>query len=188
MSPAVQFARGDLTSVVAGALGETGFDARHLELEITESAIMQDIDDSAGQLAKLQELGVSVSLDDFGTGYSSLSYLERLPINSLKIDQGFVRRMNGAENTRALVKAMVALAHGFGMKASPRALKLEQQLNALRSMGCDLVQGFLVGRPASADVIQTLLTSPQSGAIDRAVGAASRPDFACPAWQQGSSQ
>jgi EAL domain-containing protein (putative c-di-GMP-specific phosphodiesterase class I) len=154
---AVQFARGDLAETVAATLAETGMQASHLDVEVTESVIMQDIRETARQLKELKKLGVSVSLDDFGTGYSSLSYLEELPIDNLKIDRKFVQRMNGADNTRTLVQSMVGLAHGLGMRAVAEGVETAEQLELLKAMGCDRAQSFMLGRPAPAPAIQALL-------------------------------
>jgi diguanylate cyclase (GGDEF)-like protein/PAS domain S-box-containing protein len=156
---AVQFARGDLTETVAATLAETGLEASHLDLEVTESVIMQDIRETARQLKELKKLGVSVSLDDFGTGYSSLSYLEELPIDNLKIDRKFVQRMNGADNTRTLVQSIVGLAHGLGMRAVAEGVETGEQLEQLKAMGCDRAQSFMLAGPAPALCIQALLAA-----------------------------
>jgi len=156
---AVQFARGDLADTVAATLAETGLAASHLDLEVTESVIMQDIRETARQLKELKKLGVSVSLDDFGTGYSSLSYLEELPIDNLKIDRKFVQRMNGADNTRTLVQSIVGLAHGLGMRAVAEGVETGEQLEQLKAMGCDRAQSFMLAGPAPALCIQALLAA-----------------------------
>jgi len=159
---AVQFAQGNLTEMVARALAETGLEASRLDLEVTESVLMQDIQESARQLTELKKLGVSVSLDDFGTGYSSLSYLEELPIDNLKIDRKFVRRMSDAGNSQTLVQAIVDLAHGLGMRAIAEGAETPRQLELLRAMGCDRAQSFLLAGPAPADSIQALLAQPST--------------------------
>lgn len=156
---AVQFARGDLAEIVAATLAETGLDASLLDLEVTESVIMQDIQETARQLRELKKLGVSVSLDDFGTGYSSLSYLEELPIDNLKIDRKFIQRMNAADNTRTLVQSIVGLAHGLGMRAVAEGVETSEQLNQLKTMGCDRAQSFMLAGPAPAISIQALLAA-----------------------------
>ncbi len=156
---AVQFARGDLAETVAATLLETGLPASHLDLELTESVIMQDIRETARQLRELKKMGVSVSLDDFGTGYSSLSYLEELPIDNLKIDRKFVQRMNSADNTRTLVQSIVGLAHGLGMRAVAEGVETAEQLQQLKAMGCDRAQSFMLGGPAPALSIQALLAN-----------------------------
>ena len=154
---AVQFARGDLAEIVAATLAETGLHASHLDLEVTESVIMQDIRETARQLKELKKLGVSVSLDDFGTGYSSLSYLEELPIDNLKIDRKFVQRMNAGDNSRTLVQSIVGLAHGLGMRAVAEGVETGEQLEQLKAMGCDRAQSFMLAVPAPAHAIQALL-------------------------------
>jgi diguanylate cyclase (GGDEF)-like protein/PAS domain S-box-containing protein len=162
---AVQFARGDLAETVAATLRETGLEASHLDLEVTESVIMHDIRETVLQLKELKQLGVSVSLDDFGTGYSSLSYLEELPIDNLKIDRKFVQRMNGADNTRTLVESIVGLAHGLGMRAVAEGVETGEQLAQLRAMGCDRAQSFMLGGPAPAISIQALLAARAERAV-----------------------
>jgi diguanylate cyclase (GGDEF)-like protein/PAS domain S-box-containing protein len=154
---AVQFARGDLPEMVADTLAETGLEASRLELELTESVIMQDMQETARQLKELKKLGVSVSLDDFGTGYSSLSYLEELPIDNLKIDRKFVQRMNGADHNSSLVESIVGLAHGLGMRVVAEGVETGEQLEQLKAMGCDRAQSFMLAGPAPALCIQALL-------------------------------
>jgi predicted signal transduction protein with EAL and GGDEF domain len=166
---AVQFARGDLASTVATVLAETGLAASSLDLEVTESVIMQDLEETASQLRELKKLGVSVSLDDFGTGYSSLSYLEELPIDNLKIDRKFVQRMNGADNPRTLVESIVGLAHGLGMLAVAEGPETAKQLDQLKAMGCDRAQSFMLAAPAPAISIQALLAHSAARHTPRAV-------------------
>jgi len=161
----VQLRDGGFPSLVARALAETGLEAPLLDLEVTESAIMYNVEESARQLADLKQLGVSISLDDFGTGYSSLSYLVRLPIDTVKIDQSFVRRMDGQEDTATLVRAMVGLAHGLGMKVVAEGVESERQLASLRAMNCDVGQGFLLGRPGPPALIAPILANRRQGLV-----------------------
>ncbi len=146
---AVQFAREDLVQIVSSTLEETGLDPSRLELEITESTVMQNIELSARQMAELRSLGVSIAIDDFGTGYSALSYLQQLPVDFVKIDQSFVREMSHGANPARLVQAIVRMAHGLGLKVTAEGIETQAQLTALRQFGCDQVQGFLLGRPRS---------------------------------------
>jgi EAL domain-containing protein (putative c-di-GMP-specific phosphodiesterase class I) len=150
-------------------LAETGLAASSLDLEVTESVIMQDLEETASQLRELKKLGVSVSLDDFGTGYSSLSYLEELPIDNLKIDRKFVQRMNGADNPRTLVESIVGLAHGLGMLAVAEGPETAKQLDQLKAMGCDRAQSFMLAAPAPAISIQALLAHSAARHTPRAV-------------------
>jgi EAL domain-containing protein (putative c-di-GMP-specific phosphodiesterase class I) len=112
---------------------------------------MCDAADSARQIAELRELGVRISIDDFGTGYSSLSYLQRLPIHDLKIDKCFVRGIDESTGTQPLVKAIVGLAHGLNLTATAEGVETENELAVLRKLGCDRLQGFLLGRPMPAE-------------------------------------
>jgi diguanylate cyclase (GGDEF)-like protein/PAS domain S-box-containing protein len=155
---AVQLAGGNLPGMIGRALADNGTHAGCLDLEVTESAIMHDVNDSVRQLAELKQLGVSISLDDFGTGYSSLSYLVRFPIDHLKIDQGFIRRMDGAESSMILVHGIIALAHGLGMKTVAEGVESERDLESLKEMGCDLAQGFLLAKPMPPEYIGQMLS------------------------------
>jgi diguanylate cyclase (GGDEF)-like protein/PAS domain S-box-containing protein len=154
-----QFTRAGFVDSVARALKETGLDPSLLELELTESVVMRDIKESAWQMEQLRHLGVSLSIDDFGTGYSSLSYLRMLPIHTLKIDQSFLREVDSDPNTVPLVRAIVALAHSLQLCVVAEGVESERQLEALRSVGCDRVQGYLIGEPVHAEQAAQLLRS-----------------------------
>lgn len=145
----VQFARPDYIETVTTALRRTGLDPSLLELELTESVVMQGVDDVTGKIQELRKMGVSVSIDDFGTGYSSLSYLQKLRIDNLKIDRSFIRDVPGDRNALELTQALVSLAHSLGMKVVIEGIENRQQLEAVRSMGCDIGQGYLLGMPAA---------------------------------------
>ena len=122
-------------------------DGRALEVEITESLLMDDIERSIAVLHRLRALGCRIAIDDFGTGYSSLNYLSRLPADALKIDQTFIARLATDHDTLALVKNIVALAHSLGLAVVAEGVESEGQASLLRHMGCDELQGFLLGRP-----------------------------------------
>jgi len=154
---AIQFARSNMAEKVAEALAQYDMEPRYLELELTEGVVMRDIEDSARQIAELRALGVSISIDDFGTGYSSLGYLQRLPIDDLKIDKCFVQGIEQPAGTQPLVEAIVGLAHGLKMTATAEGVETENELAVLGALGCDKVQGYLLGRPAPPDVAQALL-------------------------------
>jgi diguanylate cyclase (GGDEF)-like protein/PAS domain S-box-containing protein len=149
LSP-IQFRRHSLPLFVTKILNETGLDARLLELELTENFLMQDIDQVAHQLQQLRELGVVISIDDFGTGFSSLSYVKRLPVDRLKIDQSFVRDLMSDPSDRAIVAAIVNLAHSLNMEVVAEGVETSEQLALVRAAGCDGVQGFYYGRPMPA--------------------------------------
>jgi diguanylate cyclase (GGDEF)-like protein/PAS domain S-box-containing protein len=143
----VQFSRPDYVQTVTDVLHRTGLSPLLLELELTESVVMQGVEDVAGKIRELRTLGISVSIDDFGTGYSSLSYLQKLRIDNLKIDRSFIRDVPCDPDALALTKALVSLAHSLGMKVVMEGIETRQQLEAIRGIGCDIGQGFLLGRP-----------------------------------------
>ncbi len=144
---AVQLSRGDFFDTVQTILRETAVLPEFLELEITESSVMSDLTDAAKTLAKLQALGVRLSIDDFGTGYSSLSYLQELAVDKLKIDISFVRGMTSDEGKAAIVQAVIALGHGLGLEVIAEGVETQEQLEALRLLQCDMIQGYLVSKP-----------------------------------------
>ncbi len=129
--------------------------AAGLELEITESMLMEDVDHSVTTLLAIRSMGVSIALDDFGTGFSSLSYLTRLPVDSVKIDRSFVHAMTDAPQSLALVSTIVNLAHSLKLKVVAEGIETEEQLRLLRLLGCDEMQGFLIGRPVAGDVFES---------------------------------
>jgi diguanylate cyclase (GGDEF)-like protein/PAS domain S-box-containing protein len=148
---ATQFMRSNLAEKVAEVLAAHEMEPCYLEVELTEGVLMRDAADSARQIAELRALGVRISIDDFGTGYSSLSYLQRLPIDDLKIDKCFVQCIDQAASTQPLVQAIVGLAHGLKLTATAEGVETENELAVLQALGCDKVQGFLLGRPVPAD-------------------------------------
>ena len=118
-----------------------------MQLELTESALMIDPDTVIDTLARLRDLGVELMVDDYGTGYSSLRYLQQLPVSSIKIDQSFVRRMIDDPESAAIVRSTVELCHALHMRAIAEGVEDEPVWNALRDVGCDVAQGYHVGRP-----------------------------------------
>ena len=154
---AYQFRQGDLVQTVKEVLLDIGLDSRWLELEITESAIMQDMERSIEVLKSFKEMGVRLALDDFGTGYSSLSYLRRFPVDSLKIDYCFVKNIFVNPQDAAIVKAIIAMAHSLKMSVIAEGVETEEQRVFLREQGCDLVQGYLAGMPQPAAEVEKYL-------------------------------
>jgi diguanylate cyclase (GGDEF)-like protein/PAS domain S-box-containing protein len=146
----VQFSRPDFVDTVIEILRRTGLSPLLLELELTETVVMHGLDDVAAKIRELRTLGISVSIDDFGTGYSSLSYLQKLRIDNLKIDRSFIRDVPNDPDALALTKALISLAHSLGMKVVVEGIETRQQLDAIRAIGGDMAQGFLLGRPAPA--------------------------------------
>jgi EAL domain-containing protein (putative c-di-GMP-specific phosphodiesterase class I)/CheY-like chemotaxis protein len=145
-----QFQQPDFAAHAAGVIIASGVDARHIELEITESMLMVDPEHAAHELKKLQLLGVEISVDDFGTGYSSLSYLKRFPLNTLKIDIAFIRDCCTDADSAAITLAIINLAHNLRLKVVAEGVETEPQFNFLSRHGCDQLQGYLFSRPIEA--------------------------------------
>jgi diguanylate cyclase (GGDEF)-like protein/PAS domain S-box-containing protein len=145
------FARRELFQQVAKVLHETGLDPAHLELEVTESAVMEDPEVALEQMHRLRELGVRLAIDDFGTGYSSLLRLKRLPVQKLKIDQGFVAGLPWDDDDAAIVRVIIALAQSMGMQVHAEGIEQVEQARFLLEQGCDLGQGYWFGRPVPAE-------------------------------------
>jgi diguanylate cyclase (GGDEF)-like protein len=133
---------GRLFRAVAEAVRKVGIDPATLELELTESLLMQNIDEKAALLNRLGELGVGLSIDDFGTGYSSLSYLKKLPVDAIKIDGSFVRDIGTDPNDEAIIRAIIAMAHSLKLSVVAEGVETASQLQALAALGCDEYQGF----------------------------------------------
>ncbi|MCS6954278.1 MAG: EAL domain-containing protein [Bryobacteraceae bacterium] len=155
----MQFARTDFIDAVAQALASSGLEPGLLELELTESIIMRDVEESLRQMERLRALGVSISIDDFGTGYSSLSYLRRLPIDSVKIDQSFLAELERDTSTLPLIRAIVSVAHSLGLTVVAEGVENEAQAAALRAVGCDRMQGYLYGGALPAAEVERLLVN-----------------------------
>jgi len=168
-----QFRADGLVEDVFDAVSGAGIDARFLELEITESVLLQDVDNTLIALNKLKEAGISLSIDDFGTGYSSLSYLKRFPIDTLKIDRSFVKDLDIDPNNAAICAAIVAMSRQLGLNVVAEGVENKEQLEFLRRHGCNQIQGFLCSEALSAeDFVAMLLkmadSAPDSQNKDRA--------------------
>jgi len=147
---------------VERTLTETRFDPARLELELTESVLLGNVDIAEAAMLRLKALGVKIALDDFGTGYSSLLYLRRFPFDKLKIDRSFVRAIEKAADAAAIVHAIVSLGRGLGMQVTAEGVETADQQLFLRAAGVHSMQGFRFGRPVSADEITARLKSPGS--------------------------
>ena len=154
---AVQLSRGALVATVQDALRETGIAPGMLELEITESSVMLDREQSLKTVASLKAIGVLLSIDDFGTGYSSLAYLQQLAVDKLKIDIAFVRDMTTNVNNAAIVKAIIALGHSLGLEIIGEGVESLEQARQLHALRCNCMQGYLVSRPIPADAMTQFL-------------------------------
>ena len=159
-----QFLQGDVVATIEHLLQGAGLGADALELELTESVSMADPERSLAIMHRLKKLGVTLSIDDFGTGYSSFSYLKRLPIDKLKIDKSFIHDMVHSADSRAIVGAIVAMAHRLNLRVVAEGVELAAQAGALRDSGCDQAQGFLYARPLDAiEAGRYLAVRPEQG-------------------------
>ncbi|ROH93818.1 bifunctional diguanylate cyclase/phosphodiesterase [Stagnimonas aquatica] len=156
-----QLARGDIAELVSEVLAETGLAPECLELEITESAVMQDGEKAAAMLARLRELGVLISMDDFGTGYSSLSYLQRFRVHCLKIDRSFLLAAPRDPDSASIVRAVISLAHSLGLRVLAEGIETAAHLEFLRSTRCDEFQGYYLCKPVVASSFAQMLRSQQ---------------------------
>jgi EAL domain-containing protein (putative c-di-GMP-specific phosphodiesterase class I) len=147
---AKQFRRRDLDALIRGVLAAGRVPAQLIELEITESCLMDEPEEALRMLRILRAAGLNISVDDFGTGYSSLSYLTRLPLTTLKIDRGFVRDVAASAESASIVRAVIDMAHNLGFTVIAEGVETEEQVVFLRRHGCDLGQGFLFGAPMAA--------------------------------------
>lgn len=152
-----QFQDPHLPARVERALGLSGLPPRHLQLELTESAALHGLEVVLAILRDLKEIGVSVAIDDFGTGYSSLDLLRVLPVDLIKIDRSFIRGLGSSPRDEAIAAAVVTLAHGLGLEVTAEGVETEPQHAALRRLGCDLLQGYLVSRPLPAEECAVIL-------------------------------
>jgi diguanylate cyclase len=158
---AKQFKQKLLFEIVSAALARADLDPSLLELELTESAVMEDAEQSVQILRRLSDHGIRIAVDDFGTGYSSLSYLRRLPLDKLKIDRAFIREIATSRDDAEIVRAIVSLAHSLRLKVIAEGVETEDQLRFLRSLGCDLYQGYLCSPPLTATELETLVREQQ---------------------------
>jgi predicted signal transduction protein with EAL and GGDEF domain len=158
LSP-IQFRSPGLLQVIVGALATSGLAADRLELEITETVLLQDGETTLNLLYQLRELGIRIAMDDFGTGYSSLSYLQSFPFDKIKIDRSFVNDIVESTGSLNIVRAIAALAKGLGMAATAEGVETRKQLAAIKSEGCTEMQGYLFSQPVPASEIERLFIS-----------------------------
>ena len=165
-----QFRQPYLAKFIADTLGDSGISPHRLEIELTESLLMEDNDTTRGILAALAELGVRVAMDDFGTGHSSLSYLKRFDIDTLKIDRSFVCELPHDAEDNAIATAIVAMGHSLNMKVVAEGVETEAQAEFLDWLGCDEYQGYLLSRPLPAALLLPWLQTrlePKPGPFSR---------------------
>jgi EAL domain-containing protein (putative c-di-GMP-specific phosphodiesterase class I) len=170
---AVQFHNPGLMQVIMSALATSGLHPTRLEIEITETVLLQNKETTLAVLHQLRELGVRIALDDFGTGYSSLTYLQSFPFDKIKIDRSFVKDITENAGSLNIVRAVAALASGMGMTATAEGVETREQLDSVTSEGCTEMQGYLFSKPLPAREIERLFISGHAAhqAPDRIVAA-----------------
>jgi EAL domain-containing protein (putative c-di-GMP-specific phosphodiesterase class I) len=161
-----QLRQGNLTSLVRQVLEETGLAPQYLELELTESQLLDNVDSVIVTFRQLRELGVKLAIDDFGTGYSSLSYLKRFPVHYVKIDQTFIRDLSPGGEDAAITRAIIAMAHSLELKVVAEGVETQAQMDFLKSQNCDEIQGFLISRPVEASAFAELLRAQIDNPLD----------------------
>ncbi|MGQ0596519.1 putative bifunctional diguanylate cyclase/phosphodiesterase [Aquabacterium sp.] len=170
--PSRLFEQGDLVEKIESILSRLGVEPRAIELEITETGLMKDLQGVVPSLHRLNQLGTEISIDDFGTGYSSLAYLTTLPISELKIDRSFVRDLGDTPQSGAVVSAIIALARALGLRVIAEGVENVTQMEVLYNLGCHICQGFLFARPMPANQVEQWLLDTQSGqTLPRIAGA-----------------
>jgi EAL domain-containing protein (putative c-di-GMP-specific phosphodiesterase class I) len=152
-----QFAREDFVESVLRALWQFGVKPQKLELEITESLLMRNVNDTTSCMRRFRAAGVALSIDDFGTGYSSLGYLRQFPVDALKIDRSFVKDLHTSDDDAAICAAIIAMARELKLKVIAEGVETREQLEFLREHRCDQAQGYLISEPIPADALQRLL-------------------------------
>ncbi|MGD8592736.1 MAG: GGDEF domain-containing phosphodiesterase, partial [Gammaproteobacteria bacterium] len=165
LSP-MQFRHKDLVGMIESVLEETGIDAHWLELEITETSVMEDPEHALGTLKQLYGMGIRLAVDDFGTGYSSLSYLKKFPLDVLKIDRSFVSDLAHDLDDAAIVDSIIAMAHRLNLKVIAEGIENQGQLDFLQNHECDIGQGFYYSKPMPADHLAELLIHEQHDVLD----------------------
>jgi EAL domain-containing protein (putative c-di-GMP-specific phosphodiesterase class I) len=150
-------------------LEETQMDPSNLDLEITESTLMDEPEQSASILKELRQMGIKISLDDFGTGYSSLNYLKRFDVSAVKLDKSFVRDITSNVDDAAISKAVIAMAHGLGLNVIAEGVETLRQLIMLDELGCDDIQGYFINKPMPEDEFTRILSVTQATFSDRIV-------------------
>jgi EAL domain-containing protein (putative c-di-GMP-specific phosphodiesterase class I) len=152
---AVQLRNPGFIAEIEQVIGKDANAAAGLELEITESLVMENVEYSIASLKAIRAMGITLAIDDFGTGFSSLSYLAKLPVTTLKIDRAFVIEMKVDQEGLALVSAIINMAHSLKLKVVAEGVETEEQLRLLRLLGCDEIQGFLFSKAVPVDVFET---------------------------------
>lgn len=167
---AVQFTRGDVIADISAAIENSGLDPRWLEVELTESLLLKDIDKGIDSLERMKAIGVQIAIDDFGTGFSSLSYLKRLPVDKLKIDQTFVGRLPIDKGDSAIVSTIVTLSRNLGLQVVAEGVETIEQYETLRKFGCDEAQGYLISWPLPIDEFEAWYEQHRNHTLPKVAG------------------
>ncbi len=169
----LQFRNRDFVADIEQAIGIDPLAAAGLELEITESLIMEDVKHNIASLQAIRAMGMSIAIDDFGTGFSSLAYLAKLPVDTLKIDRSFVTDMTAGPDGMALVSTIINLAHSLKLKVVAEGVETEEQSRLLRMLACDEMQGFLFSKPVPTEIFETrFLAASSAGGTGRPISSA----------------
>ena len=147
----------DFLDEIHRILETSGISPSNLEIEITESIMIDSVDKAVQVIKDIEALGVKIAIDDFGTGYSSLSYLNKFPADLLKIDKSFIDKMNSSDSSKQYVASIIAIGHIMGFKVISEGVEEDKQIDTLREIGCDYVQGFIWGRPLSVEKVLELV-------------------------------
>jgi EAL domain-containing protein (putative c-di-GMP-specific phosphodiesterase class I) len=167
LSP-VQLRSAGLAGLVADALQGAGLDAGRLELEITETALLQESEEALAVLRELQAMGVSIALDDFGTGYSSLRHLTSLPVDRIKIDRSFVSEIGSRADCRAVVSSVASLARQLGLATTAEGVETAEQLRMVQAAGCTEAQGYFISKPLALGDVEAVLRQDSAERADAA--------------------
>jgi EAL domain-containing protein (putative c-di-GMP-specific phosphodiesterase class I) len=162
---AFQLGRASFTDDVRSALSDSGLDPQLLTLEVTETTLMSDVAGACARLEEIRSLGAHVAIDDFGTGYASLSNLQRMPVDVLKVDRSFVAALDEGGRSRELLEAILGVGHALSLAVVAEGIEMSSQMATLEEMGCEMAQGFLMGRPSSPEAIEELLAQTVPGAL-----------------------
>jgi EAL domain-containing protein (putative c-di-GMP-specific phosphodiesterase class I) len=160
-----QYLQPNFVSEIQQMLDESGVSPGHLKLELTESMLVDNVEDILAKMDALRQIGICFSLDDFGTGYSSLSYLKRFPFDQLKIDQSFVRDMLNGRDHESIVNAIISLGQSLQLEILAEGVETEAQLNVLKDLGCEIFQGYYFTRPLSLEAFETWVIQPDQAAV-----------------------
>jgi EAL domain-containing protein (putative c-di-GMP-specific phosphodiesterase class I) len=155
----IQLRQKDFVRSVEKAIAVAGDGPHGLDIEITESVIMHDIEANVRKLKELRSMDVELAIDDFGTGYSSLAYIARLPVGVIKIDRAFIRNLNADADSASIVQTIISLTHSLKRKVVAEGVETQEQVQLLRLLRCDQYQGFLFSKPLPADEVERLLVS-----------------------------